>query len=237
MVALRKEFGARVCTLNGGAAGLRGGMHFDIRDVTDGDGGIVMDFVGSDNSMDRYNEVIQPESWGDMKNFKANPVIPDCHDYSSVAKILGRATSVEVKDGKLCNRVEFAMDNPLGVMAGKMAKAGFIKSQSVGFIPLTWVNGNAAGQPDRTYTKCELLEISLVVVPANPGATVGLAMKSGALQRADVIAAAKFLGGLVGKEFSDDKPEAGGAGGASAAGIHDARLLESMRTLRRALAS
>lgn len=220
---LKKEFGARVCTLNTGAPGLRGGIHCVVRDPQDGDG-YEMDFIGSDSSLDRYNEVIQPTAWGDMKNFKANPVIPDCHDYSSVAKILGKAKTVAVVDGKLMNRVSFCMDNPMGALAYKMAKAGFINSQSVGFIPLEWTNGSGADQPDRTYTKCELLEISLVVIPANPGATIGNQIKSvlNVSERRDL---ASFL-----KQFcSEQTPEPGGASGS---GEYDARLLNLARTLR-----
>ena len=145
LLALRKEFGARVCTLNTGAPGLRGGIHCEVRAPEDG-AEFEMDFIASDNSIDRYNEVIEPEAWGDMANFKANPVIPDCHDYSSIAKILGRAKSVGVQNGQLCNRVAFCMDNPLGALGYKMAKGGFIKSQSVGFIPLERTKGGTAGQ-------------------------------------------------------------------------------------------
>jgi HK97 family phage prohead protease len=186
-----------------------------------------MDFIGSDGSVDRYNEVIDHAAWGDMKNFRANPVIPDCHDYSSIGKILGRAVSVEVKDGKLCNRVEFCLDNPMGALAFKMAKGGFLNSQSVGFIPEDWQSGEAAGEPDRTYTKCELLEISMVVVPANPGATVGLALKSGAIERADLKAVAEYL-----KQFCGEEADPSTQAGASGAGIFDARLLQLARGLR-----
>jgi len=229
---LQKEFGKRAVTLVSGAAGIRGGLHCEVRDPADGDD-YELDFIGSDNSVDRYNEVILPTAWGDMKNFKANPVIPDCHDYSSIAKIVGRAKSVAVTDGKLCNRVAFCMDNPLGVLGYKMAKAGFLRSQSVGFIPLEWTNGNSADSPDRTYTKCELLEISLVVVPANPGATVGMksALQAGAIERADL----KSLGDWL-KQFCDDEnPNPGAKGGASGPGVHDARLLQIARSLREAL--
>jgi HK97 family phage prohead protease len=221
---LLKEFGARVCTLNTGAPGLRGGIHCEVRDPADGDA-YEMDFIGSDNSLDRYNEVIQPSAWGDMANFKKNPVIPDCHDYSSIAKILGKAKSVAVVDGKLTNRVAFCMDNPMGSLGYKMAKAGFLKSQSVGFIPLEWTNGNDKETPDRTYTKCELLEISLVVVPANPGATIGNQIKSvlNVSERRDL---ADFL-----KQFCSE-PQAPGHGGASGEGATDARLLNLARTLR-----
>jgi hypothetical protein len=146
---VRKEFGARLITLNSGKAGLRGGMACTVKDVEGNDP--VMEFIGSDGSIDRYNEVIDQGGW-QLENFRANPVIPDCHDYSSIGKILGRADSVDVVNGQLVNRVRFCLDNPLGLIAYKMAKGGFVNSQSVGFIPLEWTNGNAAGQPDRTYT-------------------------------------------------------------------------------------
>ena len=219
---LLKEFGARVCTLNTGAAGLRAGIHTTCKDVA-GDAPI-LDFIGSDGRVDRYNEVIDQKGW-QLDNFRANPVIPDCHQYDTVGRILGRALSVDVRDGQLVNRVEFCLDNPLGSMAYKMAKAGFIKSQSVGFIPQEWTSGKNADEPDRTYTQCELLEISLVVVPANPGATVGLALKSGAIQRADVKSAVDFL-----KQFCSEQTPA--PGGASERGVLDAQLLNLARTLR-----
>jgi len=221
------EFGSRICTLNNGAKGLRAGIHCTAREVP-GDAPM-MDFIGSDNSVDRYNEVIDQQGW-QLDNFRANPVIPDCHDYSSISRILGRAVMVDVKDGQLVNRVEFCLDNPMGNLAWKMARGGFIKSQSVGFIPLEWTNGGGKDQPDRTYTKQELLEISLVVVPANPGATVGLALKQGAIERTDLQAVIAFL-----KEFCSDEAVPKGTAGASALGNHDAQLLQIARSLRVAL--
>jgi len=220
---LKKEFGARIVTLNTGAAGLRAGLHCTVKDAEDGDGDAVMDFIGSDDSVDRYNERIDQNGW-QLENFRANPVIPDCHDYSSIAKILGRAESVSVVNGKLMNRVRFCTENPMGNLAYKMAKGGFINSQSVGFIPLEWTNGNEKDQPDRTYTKCELLEISLVVVPANPGATIGMALKSGAIERADLRDLAEFL-----KQFSDDQSNSAGLKSAAASEVTAAQLLEAMR--------
>ena len=218
---LLKEFGARICTLNTGAHGLRGGMKCSVKQVGDD---AVMDFIGSDGSVDRYNEVIDQKGW-QLENFRRNPVIPDCHDYSSIAKILGRAQSVDVVNDQLVNRVEFCTDNPMGLLAFKMAKGGFIKSQSVGFIPVEWSNGMGQDQPSRTYSQCELLEISLVVVPANPGATVGLALKSGAIERADIKAVLEHL-----KQFcSEEKPDPAASGSASGAGVHDARLLQIAR--------
>lgn len=225
---LANEFGARLVKLQGGRSGIRAGIKCLVKAV-EGEAA-QMDFIGSDNSVDRYNEVIDPAAWGDMKNFRANPVIPDCHDYSSIGRILGKAVNVEVKDGKLTNRVEFCLDNPMGALAYKMAKGGFLNSQSVGFIPEDWKSGKAAGEPDRIYTKCELLEISMVVVPANPGATVGLALKSGAIERADLRDVAEYL-----KQFCSDEAEPHPKAGASGAGIHDAQLLQLAQDVRRML--
>ena len=218
LTEVKNVFGERLVTLNTGKAGLRGGMQCTVKAV-DGDAP-VMDFIGSDGRVDRYDEVIMQSGW-QLENFRANPVIPDCHDYSSIGKILGRAQSVGVVNEQLVNRVEFCLDNPLGNLAYKMAKGGFIKSQSVGFIPLEWTNGNKQGEPNRTYSQCELLEISLVVVPANPGATVGLALKSGAIAAADVRVTVEYL-----KQFCSEETDPAATDGAFGAVVLDAQLLQ-----------
>ena len=216
------EFGDRVVTLNTGAKGLMGGLRCAVKEV-EGDAP-VLDFIASDETMDRYNEVVRVDGW-QLENFRANPVVPDCHDYSSIARILGKATSIGVAEGKLVNRVEFCMDNPLGVMGFKMARDGFLNSQSVGFIPLEWENGKGQ-EPDRTYTKQELLEVSMVVVPANPGATVGLALKSGSITAGDVRATIEHL-----RQFCGEKAGSEPLAGASGFGAFDAQLLQLARGL------
>ncbi len=187
---LQSEFGARLVTLNTGAQGLRSGLPATVKAVEGP--APQFDFIASDETTDRYGEVIRLAGW-DLRNFKDNPVIPDCHDYSSISRILGKAVSIEVKGGTLRNRVEFCLDNPLGTLAYKLTQGGFLKCQSVGFIPLAWENGNGIDEPKRTYTRQELTEISLVVVPANPGATIGAALKSGALVKSDLAEAHSFV--------------------------------------------
>ena len=220
---LKTEFGPRLVTLNTGQPGLRAGLRTEVKAV-DGEAP-VLDFIASDESVDRYNEVIRLSGW-QLDNFRANPVIPDCHNYDTIARILGRAIDVQVTEKAMVNRVEFCTENPMGALAYKMAKGGFIKSQSVGFIPIEFERGIGSDQPERTYTKQELLEISLVVVPANPGATIGLALKSGAIERADLRSVVEFL-----KEFCDEVADPAAPGGASGAGVHDARLFALARDL------
>jgi HK97 family phage prohead protease len=225
-----REFGSRLVTLNSGRSGIRAGIHTTCKEV---DGSApVMDFIASDETVDRYEEVIKQDGW-ELDNFMANPVIPDCHNYGTIANILGRdilTKDQQVQNGHLCTRIEFATDNPMGLLAWKMSKGGFIKSMSVGFIPLEWVNGNAAGQPARTYVKAELLEKSLVVVPANPGATIGNQIKSvlNVSERRDL---AEFLKQICGEE----KPDPAGKGSAAAAEVHAAHELQIWGELIRIL--
>lgn len=222
LLELQKEFGARLCTLTSGKAGLRGGLKCTVKDVA---GDLPqLDFIATDETLDRYNEVIKLAGW-QTDNYMANPVVPDCHCYDSIARILGRTVTLTITE-QMVNRVEFCVDNPMGALAYKMAKGQFIKSESVGFIPLEWTMGNETGQPDRTYTKQELLEISLVVVPANPGATIGLALKAGAIEKADLKSAAEFL-----KQFCSDQADPAATASASGAGIFDAQLLRIARGL------
>lgn len=232
---LETEFGERLTTLRDGRQGLRSGLVCDVREV----GRVtpcapehgsqrtaspaldepVLDFIASDESVDRYNEVIQTAGW-QLDNYRKNPVVVDSHNYDSVARILGRSTEVSITNQRLTNRVKFSTDNPLGAMAYKMARAGFIKSESVGFIPLEFTRGDESkGEPYRTYQKQELIEISLVAVPANPGATMSLALKSGAIQKSDLTALADAL-----KQFCSNEAETSPDSGARGIGFDGAQL-------------
>ena len=98
-----------------------------------------------------------------FKEFKKNPVVLDSHNYNGIEHILGKVKNAKVKDKKLQGTVVFAEMNPKGVMAKEMLEAGFINAVSVGFIPKEF---------DEKYNilKSELLELSIVSVPANPEA-------------------------------------------------------------------
>jgi HK97 family phage prohead protease len=226
--ALQREFNDRLVELHSGEIGLRSSLQVEAHEVYSrgGDGEApTLEFIASDGTVDRYNEVIKADAW-ELTNFRRNPVVLDSHDYSSVAKILGTCSMIDVKDGKLINRVRFATENPMGNLAYKMAKGGFIRSQSVGFIPLQWQNGKNASEPSVTHIRAELLEISLVAVPANPGATLGLALKSGAIEKGDVRDLADFL-----NQFCNGRADALANARGSGLGIHEPLTLRIARHL------
>ena len=114
--------------------------------------------VFSTASEDRHGDVVE-QSW-DLKHFKKNPVYLDSHNYDSIENIIGRVNTIKVKDGALQGDIEFALDNPKGALAYKLAEKGFLNTSSVGFIPKAFSDkGNIIDS--------ELLEISAVSVPAN----------------------------------------------------------------------
>uniref|UniRef100_A0A6M3KRV3 Putative prohead protease n=1 Tax=viral metagenome TaxID=1070528 RepID=A0A6M3KRV3_9ZZZZ len=128
------------------------------------------EFIASTSDQDRDGEVIDVNGW-DLKNFKKNPVIMFGHDYRSLP--IGRATKIGVRDGKLVNNVEFPPEGTyeFADIVERLVGAGFLKTESVGFVPKKWEDGDGGEKtPRRTYTKQELLEISIVPVPSNPNA-------------------------------------------------------------------
>jgi len=138
------------------------------------------EFIASTADQDRDGEVIDVTGW-DLKNFKKNPVIMFAHDYRTLP--IGRATKIGIREGKLVNNVEFPPEGTyeFADIVERLVGAGFLKAESVGFMPKKWEDGDGGEKsPRRTYTKQELLEISIVPVPSNPNALMN-AVKEGVI--------------------------------------------------------
>jgi len=127
------------------------------------------EFTASTSTQDRDGEVIDAAGW-DLKNFKKNPVIMYAHDYRSLP--IGKASRVWLSKGTLKNTVEFPPEGTyeFADIVERLVDTGYLKTESVGFIPKKWEDGDGEKAPRRTYTKQELLEISIVPVPSNPDA-------------------------------------------------------------------
>jgi len=127
------------------------------------------EFIASNSIEDRDGEIIDVDGW-DLKNFKKNPVIPWAHNYQNPP--VARATKVWKHNGQLKNTIEFPPEGTyeFADTIERLVGAGYIKAESVGFIPKEWEDGDGEKAPRRTYKKQELLEISLVPVPSNPDA-------------------------------------------------------------------
>lgn len=117
-----------------------------------------MTMVFSTADEDRHGDTVV-QDW-DLKWYKKNPVLLDSHNYDSIGHIIGKVKKIRVEDNRLKGEIEFAEMNPKGALAKAMAEAGFINTSSVGFIPKEFSD-------DGKILKSELLENSLVSVPAN----------------------------------------------------------------------
>lgn len=120
--------------------------------------------IASTAKEDRQGESIKQEGW-DLKNFKKNPVLLASHQYQEFP--IGKVTNVRVQDGNLTFKAIFSEATQKAKEAYQLVQEGILNTFSVGFIPREYDAKNAS-----IITKAELLEISLVAVPANPEAVV-----------------------------------------------------------------
>ena len=136
-----------------------------------------MTFVASDATRDTYGTVLLPEGW-QLERFNKNPVIFYQHDQFSYDPdaIIGKGRAY-VEDGKLMVDIEFEPEgqNKKADKVWKKLQFGTLNAVSVGFLALAgeWGKGDEGpGQRNETYyyTSMELLEVSVVAIPANPNA-------------------------------------------------------------------
>jgi HK97 family phage prohead protease/HK97 family phage major capsid protein len=131
-----------------------------------------MEFVLSDESIDRMGDVIAADGW-DLTNFNKNPVALFSHRSDFPIGVWRNLRS----DGKaLRGHLELAPEgtSPRIDEIRKLIDAGILKAVSVGFKPIKSVErkddeGRWLGQH---FLKQELVETSVVAVPANPNALV-----------------------------------------------------------------
>ncbi len=119
--------------------------------------------VASTEDSDRSWEIIKASGW-DYTNFMKNPVIIANHVYK-IENIVGKATSIYVKDNQLIIEWVFSESNPLGKLLADLYEEWMVKTVSVWFIPKSRDESNK-----RIITNAELLELSFVAVPCNPNA-------------------------------------------------------------------
>src|SRR5262249_27024500 len=112
-----------------------------------------LDFIVSDETLDRYDEVIVASGWK-LDNYLRNPVFQNSHQYGDIIYTIGRALTTEVRtmQGRtvLYQRVEFATEaNPIAKIAYNLYKGRFLNAVSVGFIPIRWERGAPGAQIGR----------------------------------------------------------------------------------------
>lgn len=135
-------------------------------------------FTISTGIVDREQDTIAVAGW-DLSAFLRNPVVLWGHD--SAALPIGRALDVGLQGSALKATVRFIpADTPergqFAEAVYQLARQGFISATSVGFRPLQWdytddpERGADDWFPGIDFQRQELVELSIVTVPANPEA-------------------------------------------------------------------
>lgn len=131
-----------------------------------GDG---LEFVLSDATQDRYGDIIEPSGW-DLKWFKKNPIALFGHSSSFP---IGTWSNVRVEGGKLIAKLNLAARGTSARIDEliSLVEQGVLRAVSVGFKPLKWEPiDKEKPYAGLRFLKAELMETSLVSVPANPAA-------------------------------------------------------------------
>ena len=137
-------------------------------------------FTISTEAVDRERDQIAIAGW-DLANYRGNPVVLWGHDATRLP--IGRAFDVRIEDRALKASVEFIPeDMPEGGTFAesvfRLAKTGFLAATSVGFRPIKWdyTSDKSRGAddwfPGIDFEEQELVELSIVTVPANPEALI-----------------------------------------------------------------
>jgi len=131
------------------------------------------DVVASDESVDRYGDIVRADGW-ELKNFKKNPVLLFGHQSENPP--IGTVPNIGVDNTRLMAGVKFLPEGTYDFAdtIWRIVKAGALRAVSVGFLPLERPTLIRDEENDRVtgfeFTRQELLELSIVPVPANPNA-------------------------------------------------------------------
>ena len=132
-------------------------------------------FIASTSSPDRYFDIIEQSGW-DLSSYRKNNVVLLNHDSSQLPIAKG---NVHIRNNQLVIDVEFDDEDPRAQEVKRKAQNGFMNAVSVGFRPLESTSRSDLpkdnkyyGQRGMYYSKAELLEVSIVTIPANGEATM-----------------------------------------------------------------
>ncbi len=155
-------------------------FNIDIKSVNEADRQIT--FCFSDDGEDRMGEVVDQASW-DVKNYENNPLILWGHDPSEPENVLGQGIGLDLNNGGksyITAQFDDAETNPKADMVFRQLIKRTLRCVSAGFINHTFETDN-----DTPVLKDnELLEVSIVPIPANPRA-MALAFEAGDISKKD----------------------------------------------------
>ena len=132
-------------------------------------------FVASTENSDRYDDIINQKGW-QLSNYEKNPVVLLNHNNSQLPIGKGK---VKVVNNELVIDVTFDMEDPIASEVARKSRQGFMNAVSVGFKPIKSLSRYDLPKDSPFYAtkgtyfeRAELLEVSIVTIPANGEATM-----------------------------------------------------------------
>ncbi len=160
------------------------GLDFDLfvkRVKETNDGRRIFSMIGSTPNIDRDGDTINQKGWV-TKHYKKNSVVQWAHDHKIPA--IAKVNKFSINGALRFNEIEFPKEgvHPLADMIASLMEDGFIKSGSVGFMPIKsekreMSDKEKEAEPDYfcqpvNFEKQELLEFSICNVGSNRDALV-----------------------------------------------------------------
>ena len=132
-------------------------------------------FVASTANPDRYGDVVDQKGW-DLRAYNRNPVVLFNHNPSQMPIGKGKAY---VENDQLMLEVEFDQKDDMAKTIEQKVRDGYINAVSVGFQPSKTIARSSLpadhpyhGKSGSYFQASELLEVSIVTIPANNEATL-----------------------------------------------------------------
>lgn len=128
-------------------------------------------FIVSDESVDRTGDVIRAKGWN-FKTYKTNPIVLFGHDHSLP---IGISTRIWQEGTKTLAEMKIADEGTSSFIdtVRKLLKQKILRTTSVGFKPNTqpnYIQDKSGEITGFEFVGQDLLEISIVAVPANANA-------------------------------------------------------------------
>lgn len=136
-------------------------------DMATAEPGTPIRFIASTENVARDGLVIEAAGW-DLENFQRNPVFLWAHDMMGARPPIGKVDA-SVKGKRLMADVTFDQGDEFARAIESKYRNGFLNAVSVSWDTREYAPPKAQGAAPRV-TKAELLEISGVPVPSDPGA-------------------------------------------------------------------
>ena len=129
----------------------------------------VISGMASTSAEDREGDTIEPTAFADSLGGRLKLLFNHKQDVP-----IGKIVRAEIKETGLWIEAKLASGTEKANEVWSLIEQGILDSFSVGFIPTAWelISPKSGDYGPKRFTKADLLEVSVVTIPANPNAVM-----------------------------------------------------------------